>query len=249
MHNILPPGVAVDVALRLDLWGPVLIVSVDSLDLVHRIERRIDFALATPDAISCETFSQLPVVSNRCNAAALADILTCVASDRDPLVVPLPPSDASALVVYEAPEEVETDVANLVHHLIGLILDLDVLPFVPILDDVHDDEMDMVIGNLVTDSMLGIRGDEISHFAIEKIETVAGPGVRPVLVTPEDIVGMLLWDTLLPEMPVRPREIEEMIADELDDIDIEAPDLDAEEEALNEEIERMVIYVPRKRIK
>jgi hypothetical protein len=45
-------------------------------------------------------------------------------------------------------------------------------------------------------------------------------------------------------MPVRPREIEEMIDDEL-----EPSDLDAEEEALTEEIERMVTDVPRKRTK
>jgi hypothetical protein len=43
----------------------------------------------------------------------------------------------------------------------------------------------------------------MTHCAIKKIETVGGRGEPPVLVTPEDVGGMLLWDTLLPEMPMR----------------------------------------------
>jgi hypothetical protein len=172
----------------------------------------------------------------------------CIASRHDPLIVPLPPKDAIALVVSDAPEKGETDVPSIANRLIGLILDFDVLPFVPILDGLHSDEMEIVIGNLITNGSCTIREDERTHFAIKKIATVRGRGEPTVLVTSEDVLGMLLWDTLLHEMPVRPREIGEMIDDELDYIDLEPSDLDAQEEALPEEIERMVTDVPRKRI-
>jgi hypothetical protein len=253
LDNILPHGVASDVAGQLDLWVTILITTVNALDTVHPFERQIDLALATPDFIARETVRRLPIGSNLCGSTALADILECITSDRDPLIVPLPPTDAISLIVYEAPEECEEDVANLVNLLMGMVLAMDVLPFVPILEDIHGDEMGIVINALVNESVVAVRGEEINHFAIEKITTVGGLAERPVLITPEDVLGMLLWETVLPEMPLRLREIEEMIADELDDqldeFNIDASDLDAEEEAFTEKIERMVTYVPRKRIK
>jgi hypothetical protein len=165
-----------------------------------------------------------------------------ITSDHDPLILPFPPTEAIALVVSDAQEEGETDVPSIANHFIGLILDFDVLPFVPILEDVHGDEMEIVIGNLIMNGSFAIREEEMTHFAIKKTAIVGGRGERTVLVTPEDVVGRLLWDTLLPEMPVRPRDIEEMINDEVDDLDLdlEPSDLDVQEEALTEEIERMV---------
>jgi hypothetical protein len=104
----------------------------------------------------------------------------------------IPPTAAIALVVYEALEARETDVASLLNHLIGLILDLDVLPFVAILDDVYGYEMEIVIGNLILSDSSTFREREVTHFAIKKIATVGGPGA-----TTEDVVA-------LPEIPVRP---------------------------------------------
>jgi hypothetical protein len=65
--------------------------------------------------------------------------------------------------------------------------------------------MEIVIGNLITSGSFAVREEEMTQFAIKKIATVGGRGERPVLVTPEDIVGMLRCATLLAEMPVRTR--------------------------------------------
>jgi hypothetical protein len=186
--------------------------------------------------------SPLPVASNLCSGAALAAILGCLDTAADPLMCELPLTDACSLIVFEAPDETDVDIEALAQRLLQMILAADVAPFVPVLGDVHGAEFDIVIGDLM--SLPPLAGIAERVFALGKIGEIAGPVSGPVLVTAEDVVVRLLWDALLPEVPVRPRAIEEMIEDELDGMDFELAGEEMPE--LPEELEIMLSYKPKK---
>jgi hypothetical protein len=116
------------------------------------------------------------------------------------------------------------------------------------MDDVHDEEFTSVIGDLISVSVLDedlIRATPA--LGIDRIAILAGPVEdMPVLITPDEVVWNMLWQCLLPEMPVRPREIEEFIADELDDLDFQPSELGDEEESLTEEVEKLLTYRPKR---
>jgi hypothetical protein len=182
----------------------------------------------------------------------VADILQCVESPTDPLLEPLHLPDADPLLHYEAPDEVEAEVDLIVHRLIALILAGDVVAFVPILTDVHGEEWESVLNRLISAPVLhsDARDYANSTLTVDRIIHISGPVPdRPILVTADDVVGRILRQELLPELPVRRREIEELIDDELDDIDLEQPEFDDEEEDLPEEIVRMITYRPKRAIR
>jgi hypothetical protein len=65
------------------------------------------------------------------------------------------------LLPYEAPDEVEAEVDLIVHRLIALILAGDIVAFVPILTDVHDEEWESVLNTLISASVL--RSDAFNY--------------------------------------------------------------------------------------
>jgi hypothetical protein len=243
MLNLLPPGVPEEAIEGLDICSHSLPYDLRSLS-IHPFERRVSLD-TEPGAESLFTAAciPLPVDSNLCSGVAIAAILECLDTPADPLMCKFPLTDACSLIAYEAPDENHVDIETLAERLLRMILQIDVAPFVPILGDVHGPEFDIVIGDLF--AIPELSGMTEAAFGIRKITEISGPiSDRPVLVTAEDVIVRLLWDRLLPEMPVRSRGIEELIQDELDEIDFEPPEEELPE--LPEEIEIMLSYKPKK---
>jgi hypothetical protein len=109
------------------------------------------------------------------------------------------------------------------------------------MDDVHDEEFTSVIGDLISIPVLdGELSAATAGLDIHRIARLAGPVQdMPLLITPEELIWIMLWQFLRPKLPVRPREIEEFIADELGELDIDPPELGAEEE-----VEKLLTYRP-----
>jgi hypothetical protein len=252
--NLLPPGIASDVIADLNVFD-ILMTPLDfrALLCVVPTHRRIDFR-AWPRAIDMFRIltTALPIGSNECNAEMLADILHCIESPNDPLLSPFPLPDVGPLFVYQAPDEVEAEVDSIVKNLVAMILAEDIVRFVPVLTDIHDTEWESVLDSLISAPVLVSDAFDYARntFSVERIMHITGPVPdRPTLITADDLVGRLLWQTLLPEVPVRLRELEEFISDELDEFAIGSPSFDEEEEDLPEEIVRMIVYKPKRAIR
>jgi hypothetical protein len=250
--NILPPGIAESVVEYLDVFGiPVSPINFSVLHCFDPIHRRMDLqSFQFSEGFFSIIDNSLPLDTNECTDVIIEDILHCFDARDDPLLPPLPLRDVEPLSAYEAPDEVEADVDLLVGKLIGMILAVDVVPFIHVLDNILDEEWEIVIGELISESMLIADAAKYATdvLGIQKIVTISGPVAdRPVLITAEDIVARLLWDDLLSDLPFRPREIDEIVADELDELDpsdIE-PDLYPEEEDLPDELKQMLSYKPK----
>jgi hypothetical protein len=241
--NLMPFGVPEEVVDGLDVCSHPLPYDLRALRAVHPFERRVPLD-TEPDAesIFVTAGTPLPVDSNLCSDVALSAILECLDTPAEPLACELPLTDVWSLLAFEAPDEDDVDIEALAQRLLQMILLADVTPFVPVLGDVHGVEFDTVIGDLL--SMPGLARMTHGIWGIDKITEISGPvSDRPVLVTAEDVVVRLLWDLLLPEIPVRPRRIEEMIEDELDEIDFANEE---EMPELPEELEIMLSYKPKK---
>jgi hypothetical protein len=244
MANFLPGGVPEAIVEGLDVCSHPLPYDLRPFHAVHPFERQVPLDIEPrAESIFATAAVPLPVDSNLCSGRALSAILECLDTPAEPLMCELPLDDVGSLIAFEAPDENEVDIEALAQRLMKMILAADVAPFVPVLEDVQGDEFDTVLGDLF--SMPSLEAVAEGVFGIGKITEISGPvSDRPVLVTAEDVVVGLLWDLLLPEMPVRSRKIEEMIEDELDEIDFEP----AEEEMpeLPVELEMMLSYKPKK---
>jgi hypothetical protein len=247
--NALPAGIADAAIADLDVCSiPITPLGLGALAGVHPYHRKVVLDRETYECIVDNGIDRLPLCANSSTPALLDEILACCDTKEDPMFCQLPLEDALPLVVLEAPDEVDADVDELVACLMGMILQMDVVPFVPAMDDVHDEEFTSVIGDLI--SIPGLDealSDATAALGVHRITNLGGPlADMPVLVTPDEVVWNMLWQFLLPEMPVRPREIEEFIADELDELDIQPSELGDEEESLREEVEKLLTYRPKR---
>jgi hypothetical protein len=249
--NLLPCGIDNKTVSDLPVFDiPVSPVDFRALLLVDPTNRRVDFApLPRMDDFFNSVASDLPIGLNRCNAVMLSDILLCVESPTDPLLGPLHLPHIEPLLTYEAPDEIEAEVESIVYRLLELILAIDVVPFVPILTDIYGEEWSSVLDGLITDPVFVKDAEDYAYrsYRIGQIIHVSGPVTDiPVLITADDLVGRILREYLLPDLPVRPREIDEIISDELDEFDIDSSEFSSEEEDLPDEIVRMITYRPKK---
>jgi hypothetical protein len=252
--NTLPHGLGEAVVAPLDFFS----YSPEPIDKDRflRVYRRITLTQRPlAETLFRDIQPRLPIASNACDVQTVDDILTCIEEAASRLLYPLDLADVAPLGAYHAPGEVEEDVDSIVYGLVRLILAADVVPFVPVLEDIHGQEWEIVIDDLISAPVL--VSDAFAYgsdaFSVQRISYISGPlPDRPVLITADDIVGKLLWNVLLPELPVRPSEVDEMISDELDkldELDVRSGDLGSEEEPLPEEIEQMLIYRPKRAIR
>jgi hypothetical protein len=222
--NLIPSGVIDDVVSQLSFWANPLTLSPDALEGLHPWERVIDFRFP-PLAERFFWANVLPLSPNGTNAVQLSAILECLDSADFPLAhFDFPLADSLPLVHFEAPIDSEEDLTALAYQLIAMILRADIAPFVPVMTELAGLEFNSVLNGLID---VGDVEPVVAQWRIERMARLAGPTAVPRLVRPEDVVTELLWGTLLPQMPLRTAEIDELIAAAVDDLTIEEAEIDS----------------------
>jgi hypothetical protein len=123
---------------------------------------------------------------------------------------------------FEAPVDGDEDFATLSRQLVALILRFDVVPFVPVMAELKAGEVGAVLQDVVSES-IDLQGLEcvVSGMRVDMVAELSGPVDIPKFISAMDIVMDLLWEFLLPQLPMRVAEIDEMIAAAVDDLTIE----------------------------
>jgi hypothetical protein len=232
---------------QLNLCENPFTVSTEALEVVHPVYRRIDFHFPhLMESIFSETADQIPMAWNSSSIEAHEEIVLCLDTPEDPLrFYDFPLRDVEKLEILEAPPDSEADLTGLANTLLELILRTDVVPFVPIFPELDDHEITQVLGDMVGHPTFSnsFIGGLVSGFRVNRIGSVSGP-VRdvPRLIRPENVIARLLWDFLLPELPIRPAEYDELIAEAVDELDIEPEELSSEEAFPTEVAELLRLY-------
>jgi hypothetical protein len=242
--NAMDGGVAADAAALLSIFPNVLVVSIGAVHNVSPVNRRIDFDLPPLALIMfSEDADRLPLSANGCPVTELEAITAILDTPEAPLgCCAFPLGDVRPLAVLEAPVDPEEDLARLANLLVALILATDIVPFVPVMGELEPDEVCGVLDGLIDDDTLSedAIGKIVPRLRVGRVGGVSGPVKDvPHLVRPEDLVARLLWRFLLPQIPVRRAEFDELIAAAVDDLDIEPAELDSEE-PLPEEVEQLL---------
>jgi hypothetical protein len=236
-----------EIVAQLDVCPNPLKVSANGLHVIHPIHRRIDFHFPSLiESIFSNSTKDIAITSNSSSIETLDEIVLCLDPPEDPLdFYEFPLRDVEPLEIFEAPPDSEEDLAALANYLTYLILRTDVVPFVPILTELEDTEIMEVLNGITEDTTISKNSIEslVSSLKVDGINGISGP-VRdvPHLVRPEDVVTDLLWCFLFQDLPVRPAEFDELIAEAVDDLDIEPEELSAEEPSPEEVAELLKLY-------
>jgi hypothetical protein len=211
-RNIIPPGVIDDAIAELDLCFNPLRVSTDGFRTVHPWQRRIDCRFP---AIGQEYFETvvLPLEDNVTALDDISAIIRCLESPAFQMeFLEFPLEDAEALGHFEAPADGDEDLTALSWHVIALIMRADITPFVPVVAELHGREIGFVLDDVISE-FLAVEGVDwlVSDMRVDRVHEVSGPVEIPKFIRPENIVTDLLWDFLLPQLPIRATEIDDII--------------------------------------
>jgi hypothetical protein len=248
LPNQLPPDVAPDVVEGLSIFRNPLTYSVAAIDAMDSIHKRIDFHFPPlSEEIFVASADRVPLTFNSCRSDTLEDILSCLDSNTDPLpFYGFPLTDTDRFKHYEAPVDQDADLEGLANILLGIILKTDVAPFVPIVVELTPSEIEDVLVDVINEETISKSSIDtvISRWGLVRVTNLSGP-VRemPRIVRPEELVTQLLWDYLLPELPVQKVwDYDDMIAAAVDELDIDITELDSEEPFRDEVAELMKLY-------
>ena len=185
-----------------DVVPPFGDLCVDPLREVHPVERRVDYSFPF-DAMNEQFLSvildDLPIGPNVCTDATAEEISACIGEVE---FYSYDTSAARALQEYEAPAEVFELVDDVVDRLMWRILQRDVLPHMPMTEDavVEDDELEEIVDDVLDEpSLFGGVADFASM--VDPLRGLPCTEI-PSYIAPEDVVEQLLWNDVLPFMPV-----------------------------------------------
>jgi hypothetical protein len=249
----MPLGILEEIAGGLGLCPDPLVLSAGPLALVDAWYRRIDFDFPPiTEWVFAESVDPLPLCRNEYASRDIGEIVLCLDTPEDPLVVPeFRGRDVEPLAAFEAPPDIDADMAGLANDLLNLILKTDVLPFMPVCEDVHGDEFDFLFEGIFSQAVITERGyrNVVPDLRVERIEAFSGPVPDvPRLVRAGDVVDDLLWEFVLPELPVRRTLIDEYLASAVDDLELNTDTDFSSEEPLPDEVARLCrIYRPAAR--
>jgi hypothetical protein len=236
--NELPEGVAEDAARGLALWSsPVKVAAPAVLHCVHTIERRIGFPMP-PVEVGCV---RLPIGRNAWTRKDVAAAVRCLDTQEEPLAsLEFPMGDVRPLAVLEAPPDSDADLVALANQLVGVILQVDVVPFVPCLVEVDGEEFEFVIGQ---EAVVMRLESVVEQMCVGRIKGMAGPlKDMPKLVRPGDVVEEMLWQVVLPELPVckstevTSKDIDDWLGMAVDELEVNTESEFSSEEPLPEDV-------------
>jgi hypothetical protein len=220
-------------------------VSAGALLHLHPLERRIAFPLPpVADDPRAAALPRLPLARNAHAAGDLALAVRCVDTAADPLRICAFAFafavDVRPLAALEAPPDGPPDLAAAAGRLAALMLRTDVLRFLPCFADVNGDELRFVLGPDVPEPRLEAV---VAQIRPDRIRALSGPPSDvPRLVSAADVVDRVLWEAVLPEMPVGPvaeaREcaIDDLLASAVDDLRVDTDSEFSSEEPLPEDV-------------
>lgn len=174
--------------------------NIDPLNAVHPSERRIDFNFpVSEEEYLRNILEKLPICPNVCTDATAEEISRCIGEveffDYDV-------RDVRPLQEYHAPAEVFENIDDVVERLMVRVLQRDILPAMPLTEDayVEDSELEEIVDDMIEDNKL--FGD-VADFAGAVGRLVRLPSNEiPSYIAPEDVMEQLLWNDVLPFMPL-----------------------------------------------
>jgi hypothetical protein len=191
------PGIGAEITDGLDCCDCPDWFELGALNLIVPSERRIDFEFAPIQlSILNTTTCHLPIEITRdfCNDATINEIINMF---QPFCFFAFSMTDTTHLQVYEAPEEVEESLDDIATKLMGMVLQTDVLPFLPAWADIESKELDAIVAPIVNEvSLAGVAALRVDRLCDLKQTEV------PPTITPNMIVHQLLWQFVLPECPV-----------------------------------------------
>jgi hypothetical protein len=224
--NSITCGIDWEIAAGLSLYPNPLTASARALRTIHPREGRVYL----DDAPAVDGFFvdalPLPLSGNSAVPAITSDIAACLDVPDAPLAFfDFALTDMCPIQAFEAPSDIDADLKALADQLLAMILESDVAPFVPILVGVTGSEFADVLDGVVSGKFLAdvTVHTVVPEFRVTRIATITGPvNDVPHLVTPDEVVGDLLRAFLLPEMPLRPVQFDELMSSAVDDLDLDS---------------------------
>ncbi|OHS96507.1 hypothetical protein TRFO_09887 [Tritrichomonas foetus] len=168
---------------------------------IHPGERRINFNFPIDSIhILCET--DLPVVPNTVYDEDVSDILNIFQPIDQMDSYQFQFDDARPLQEYHAPKEVFEYLDDVCERVMQRILKTDGLTDLPIEEQayVEDDTADAILGNLINDARIFKSMTKPCINPLKKFQLAE----RPYILQPEEVLDNLLWNDVLPNMPLVP---------------------------------------------
>jgi hypothetical protein len=208
-----------------------------SVDPVHR---RIDFGPPLSFEILRQTTGQLPVEANSA-APAVAALVSFFNTPACPYA-----NDLAPLQAFEAPApRPPVDVAVLANRVLDLLLKMDIIPILPLSIEICDIEAAHLLKGVVTPAGVALE-DLVADWGIGKIRELHGPiSDIPKPSHPEAVVEEILWEFVLPDLPLKWIDLDELMEDALDELEFPGISGDARED----EIVRLLTRLPKRRIR
>jgi hypothetical protein len=205
-RNETQPGIVAEIVEGLDCCDCPDWLELSAFNSVIPSERRIDLD-SSPIAVSVlnGATDHLPIETTRdfCADATIDEIVSRI----QPLsYFEFSMTDTIHLQVYEAPDEVEESLDRVVAMLMDMVLQTDVLPFLPAWADVETSELDAIVSPIVSE----VRLERVAAFRIDPLSDLKRREVPPT-VTANMLVQRLLWQFVLPDCPVRSRDIDDLL--------------------------------------
>jgi hypothetical protein len=175
------------------------VVDISPFDAINPVERRIDFGhQGLSQSFVTSELDSLPLSANVCRD----DVAQQILHRLEPLdFFGFQLAGTLPLACYEAPEEVIELLDTVADRLIGLIMDYDILPCVPIWEEVPDDVAEEIAQNFFAE-----KGalESVVGYAVCGIEPLAmiTRNDIPRIITPDDVVEYELGQYVLPAMPI-----------------------------------------------
>jgi hypothetical protein len=131
----------------------------------------------------------------------------------DPL--PLDLNSVDPLRLYAAPVDVSETIDSLVDHIMEMILRVDVLPVMPISEVILIS--DCLAKNFLTRLFNpAISLSSVSDCSVPLLESISAINI-PRVIRHDDVVSVILWDEVLPGMPLKKTKSQRQTMDDLID--------------------------------
>jgi hypothetical protein len=245
LRNLKPVDIISDVIESLNLFSLPPTTSAELIETFDPVHRRIDvrFPRARRFDPFAEIAGRMPLTANLCSLGSLSEIVECL--DLPELTLPL--RDVEPLSVVEAEIDPDADLTKLADDMVDLILAKDVVPFMPCWEDVHEGDLAKMLDGLVSGSTISDTPFKsiLSDLRLEGVSSLSGPvpDLRRV-VRARDVVEQMLWDIILPELPIRKHDADEWLSAAVDemadrDLTMESDAFSSAEEPLADEVARL----------